>query len=219
MTSHTPTPQDVINVTGAWSSGHYQRTTGYTYVFYWSGSSNNDSVPRSILYNNTTRKWEDNGSGVPTSFDGNSATTTGANPQNVTGYSSNTAVWSFTNPYYDSNFGGTSTESLNTGTATQNMYGGLSFVVNASSDSTETYSISLDNVDNASIVPSGVGPWYKNYTYAEHTAVGYGTWRLYDQNGVLDDIVTQQSATPPPTAPPPTAPPASSTKKVFCNFW
>ena len=102
MTSHTPTPQNTINVSGSWSAGHYQRTTGYTYVFYWQGSSNNDSVPRSILYNNTTRKWEDNGAGVPTSFDGNNATTTSANPQNVTGYSSNTAVWSFTNPYYDS---------------------------------------------------------------------------------------------------------------------
>ena len=102
MTSHTPTPQNTINVSGSWSAGHYQRTTGYTYVFYWQGSSNNDTVPRSILYNNTTRKWEDNGVGVPTSFDGSSATSTNANPQSVTGYQSSTAVWSFTNPYYDS---------------------------------------------------------------------------------------------------------------------
>lgn len=109
--------------------------------------------------------------------------------------------------------------SVNSGAITLDNYGTLSFQVNPGSSSSETYSISLDNVDKASIVPNGVPPWYHNYTYAAHTAIGYGTWRLYDQNGVLDDIVTQQSATPPPTAPPPTAPPASSTKKVFCNFW
>lgn len=103
--SHTPTPVNVINVTGAWSAGNYQRTTGYTYIFYWQGSTNNDSVPRSILYNNTTRKWEDNGNAVPHTFDGASATTTAANPQTVNGYtSSGSLVWSFTNPYYDANY-------------------------------------------------------------------------------------------------------------------
>lgn len=110
--------------------------------------------------------------------------------------------------------GGPGTLSVNSGTITQDNFGTLSFQVNPGSNANETYSISLNNVDKASIVPNGVPPWYHNYTYAAHTAIGYGTWRLYDQNGVLDDIVTQQSATPPPTAPP-----ASSTKKVHCNFW
>lgn len=111
---------------------------------------------------------------------------------------------------------GTSTESLNTGSITQNMDGSLSFQVHASSDSSETYSISLNNVDNASIVPSGVGPWYKNYTNSEHTAIGYGTWRLYDQNSILDSIPTTAPATPPAQS---TDSTTSTIKKVFCNFW
>lgn len=103
--SHNPTPVNVINVSGQWSAGHYQRSSAYTYIFYWQGGTNNDSVPRSILYNNTTRKWEDNGSGVPDTFDGASATTTAANPTTVNGYgSTGTLHWSFTNPYYDANY-------------------------------------------------------------------------------------------------------------------
>jgi len=111
---------------------------------------------------------------------------------------------------------GTSTESLNTGSITQNMDGSLSFQVDASSDSSETYSISLNNVNNATIVPSGVGPWYKNYTNSQHTAIGYGTWRLYDQNSILDSISTTAPATPPAQS---TDSSTSTIKKVFCNFW
>jgi len=111
---------------------------------------------------------------------------------------------------------GMTLNSLNTGSATQNMDGSLSFLVNAGSDSSETYAISLNNVDKASIVPSGVGPWYHNYTYAQHTAIGYGTWRLYDQNGVLADISTTAPSATPPVVPPVTV---STTRKVFCNFW
>lgn len=109
--------------------------------------------------------------------------------------------------------GGTSTESLNTGVITQNLDGSLSFQVDASSDASETYSIALDGVNDSSIVPTGVGPWYQNYTFAEHTAVGYGTWTLYDQNSILDSILTTASATPS------TPSTSSSTKKVHCNFW
>ena len=103
--AHNPTPQNVINVSGTWSAGHYQRTSGYTYIFYWQGNTNNDSIPRSILYNNTSRKWEDNGAGAPVSFDGAGSSSTDANPQTVHGYAnSTTIVWSFSNPYYDSNY-------------------------------------------------------------------------------------------------------------------
>jgi len=105
--------------------------------------------------------------------------------------------------------------STNSGAVTQNMDGSLSFQVDAGSSSNDTYSISLDNVDKASIVPNGLAPWYLNYTYAQHTAIGYGLWRLYDQNGVLDDIETQAPSTPPPSPPPVT----TTEKRVFCNFW
>jgi hypothetical protein len=103
----------------------------------------------------------------------------------------------------------------NSGTATQNNYGALSFIVSAGSNSSESYSISLAGDDKATITPVGVGPWYKNYTFAEHSAIGYGEWILYDQAGLLATITTTAPATPPP------APPATSTpkRKVHCNFW
>jgi hypothetical protein len=45
--------------------------------------------------------------------------------------------------------------SVNSGTATQNLDGSLSFIVSAGSSSSETYSISLDGSDKATITPPG----------------------------------------------------------------
>lgn len=107
MSSHTPTVVTPIAVTGSWSAGNYVHNgTGYEYNFYWNGVSNNDSVPRSIKYNNTTRRWEDNGGGFPEFFDAaGTQTTTAQNPANVLGYdASGNNYWSFVNPYYDSSW-------------------------------------------------------------------------------------------------------------------
>lgn len=109
--------------------------------------------------------------------------------------------------------------SLNSGTATQNMDGSLSFIVSPGSSSSETYSISLSGVDQASIVPSGVAPWYKNYTFLEHTSIGYGEWILYDQNGPLATITTTDPATPATPATPAAPATEETVRRVFCNFW
>jgi len=103
--------------------------------------------------------------------------------------------------------------STNSGSVTQNMDGSLSFQVDAGSDSSETYIIQLDSVQKATITPTGVGPWYRNYTFAEHTTIGYGIWSLVDQNGVLGSIPTTAPNTNTPSST------ATSKRKVSCNFW
>merc|ERR1711934_1014384 len=108
---------------------------------------------------------------------------------------------------------GTFSEGVNTGSITQNMNGGLSFIVDAGSDSSETYIIQLDAVQKATISPSGVGPWFLNYTFAEHTAIGYGTWSLIDQSGAIATPLTTTNTSGPPAST------TNSRRKVFCNFW
>merc|ERR1711934_371861 len=107
----------------------------------------------------------------------------------------------------------TSSEGVNTGSITQNMNGGLSFVVDAGSDASETYITQLDGVQKATISPSGVGPWFLNYTFAEHTAIGYGTWSLIDQSGAIATPLTTTNTSGPPAST------TNSRRKVFCNFW
>jgi hypothetical protein len=188
-----------------------------------SGSNGGDNIAY-IATGNNANTWTANpstdGNYDPSNFlsagsNGSSIITpTNANTALHIGYGTTSTVWiaSFS-VVYSSGLGPPQTYSNNSGTITQNMDGSLSFQVSASSDSNETYGISLDNVAQDYIVPSGVGPWYHNYTFAEHSAIGYGTWTLYDQNGILDSLLTSQPATPP------VVPPANTQKKVFCNFW
>lgn len=225
----TPNQTPWTNLSGNWfpsltfrynqtlSSGLYECVGGYTDG---SGQWNDqNSGVHKITFDPSNGTWAD---GNANGSDPDYITTTNvfASTTSVTGYPSKIFLWGGTTLNCEFNTeswaaNSTGTEGLNSGTVTQNMDGSLSFQVSAGSDSNETYSISLDNVDKASIVPSGVGPWYKNYTYAEHTAIGSGTWRLYDQNGILASIEILASATPPT----PPAQSASAQKRVFCNFW
>lgn len=122
------------------------------------------------------------------------------------------AEGSFISPFYSSP---PQTNSVNTGLATQNLDGSLSFQVNSSSDANETYSIALSyGSPSAYINPVGVGPWYHNMSFAVHSAIGYGTWRLSDQNNPNIAWVTTTA----PSAPG-TGDSTSTTKKCHCNFW
>ena len=102
---HGFTTAPSLTLTGQWYQHTLNYVSGTSYDYEFSGSH---PAARGIKYNATTRKWEDNGSMAPYSLTpvGSVSTETSANPGSVTGYDySGTAIWTFTNPYYDPNFG------------------------------------------------------------------------------------------------------------------
>lgn len=168
--------------------------------------------------------WLDAGSSDPNKFRAGQASSSAVITPPVTAtqlflFNSAQFLTALTTNYTSSPGSGRTGMSVNnSGTATLDNFGTLSFIVSAGSNSSETYSISLGGVDKFTITPNGVPPWYKNYTFAEHSAIGYGEWILYDQAGPLATITTTASATPPPANPAPTTT-TTTLKKVFCNFW
>jgi len=189
--------------------------SGSTSLYRKTGSESGHN--HTISYNSSSG-WADVGDGQPRFFgNGVPATAIITPAATVTKLYLINNDWSqvcvLNTSYTSSGSGRTGLSANNSGTATQNMDGSLSFIVSAASNSGESYSISLGGVDKFTITPVGVGPWFKNYTFAEHSAIGYGAWILYDQSGPLDTVTTTAPATPP------VVPGGSTQKKVFCNFW
>jgi len=230
--SYGTTPTTLTPDSGSWSSETWTLNTSLTtstHVYYdATPGAPNHHYPARIAIDYSagstanTQVWE---TATGTNYNGSTLspyltiTSTGGSGDSTAVYSgpggSPANMVTFTKVLIDvsSSGGGTTTESVNTGSVTQNMTGGLSFVVDAGSDASETYIIQLDGVQKATISPSGVGPWFLNYTFAEHTAIGYGTWSLIDQSGAIATPLTTTNTSGPPAST------TNSRRKVFCNFW